>query len=142
MQFARGCEFTTKNKKLKTWGGKLCAIKKIVRDPSVFVGPLPSALPPPLKPNPIRVYPVGHCGSWFAWPCCTRSFCCMVCVALCFVGHCGSWFLHNTQQHTHILRCQFDVSLWVVWVVVKALFKRCPNGVLTPTLHTYNFFEL
>ena len=60
MQFARGCEFTTKNKKLKTWGGKLCAIKKIVRDPSVFVGPLPSALPPPLKPNPIRVYPVGY----------------------------------------------------------------------------------
>jgi hypothetical protein len=50
MQFARGCEFTTKNKKIKTKGRWQISIrKKIVRDPSVFVGPLPSALPPPLQ---------------------------------------------------------------------------------------------
>jgi len=46
------------------------------------------------------------------------------------------------MTHTHISHCQFGVSLWVLWVVVEALFKRSPNGVLTPTLHTYNFFEL
>ena len=70
MQFARGCEFTTKNKKLKTWGGKLCAIKKIVRDPSVLFGPLPSALPPPLGLNalcPGGRWPRSHWVIWVIW---------------------------------------------------------------------------
>jgi len=53
--------------------------KKIVRDPSVFVGPLPSALPPPLQAKCLlaawvivghglrgHVAP-SHFAAWFAW---------------------------------------------------------------------------
>jgi hypothetical protein len=59
MQFARGCEFTTKNKNQKIYCWLQISVrKKIVRERYVFAGPLRSALPPPpwLK---IPLLPVG-----------------------------------------------------------------------------------
>ena len=96
MQFARGCEFTTKNKN--------SVRKKIVRDPSVFVGPLPSALPPPLKQNAIRVYPrviVGCCSGHVAsrhslWVIVSHGFSSRITYAWVIVGH---GFLVRAQHY-------------------------------------------
>lgn len=50
--FASGCEFTTKNLKIKIKGSWQISIrKKIVCKRYVFAGPLPSALPPPPSSN-------------------------------------------------------------------------------------------
>jgi hypothetical protein len=50
------------------------------------------------------------------------------------VGH-GFLTTHNDTQKLNAK------NLWVVWVAVSGTFKRAPNGVLTPNLHTHNFFE-
>ena len=99
-------QFTTKNLKIK-----------IVRERYVFVGPLPSALPPPLQGIsilPVGFSCVGHCGSWLL----RAALCPRGHAALCFVGHCGSWFLHGLRgKVTNFLPsvcCQFGVSLWVI----------------------------
>jgi hypothetical protein len=54
------------------------------------------------------------------------------------VGHCGSWLFNDSQWPTQKRHELFACGLWVMWVIVAALFNRSQYGALH---HTYKYIQ-